>query len=129
MSPKIYDACAVSIAGRLMSESTSVALDYIDNDETVIVLGAGKGRTVYQAPGGRALKVSFELALPVVGNDLDLIKVYQDCETVQMSVYLLGSGRRITSPGGQLAAPKMVSRIGSSTSFEITWIGEPAEWQ
>ena len=122
---EIYDQCAVAVNGNLITDATTVSVEYVDSDQAIALLGGGSKVTMGTVVGGRMMRVSFEAAVPVLNSDMPLIQKYIDAERVTIQVFLLGGLRQLKSVG-QLQAPNIRGAVAQSMSWGLSFIGEPA---
>ena len=126
---EIYDQCAVAVNGEMLANATTVSVEYVDSDQAIALLGGGTKRTMATIVGGRMMRVSFDIAVPSNTNahmhDVGLIERYIDAQTVNVQVFMLGSGKQLKSVG-QLQAPNLRAAVAQSVAFSISFIGEPA---
>ena len=126
---EIYDQCAVALNGEMLANATTVSVEYVDSDQAIALLGGGTKRTMATIVGGRMMRVSFDIAVPSNTNahmhDVGLIERYIDAQTVNVQVFMLGSGKQLKSVG-QLQAPNLRAAVAQSVAFSISFIGEPA---
>jgi hypothetical protein len=119
----VYDNAAVVLNGSVMSEATTVTISYETGDEVVPVLGGGSRKTISFAPGGRYMRVEFDLAVPVLGPDLDVFDRFIDVETVTLQVFLRGNGGRLDSQGW-IMAPTFNAAVAQSANIHVSFVGE-----
>lgn len=122
----IYEALAVSIAGKFVVQQTQVTVEYIDSDTAVSFLGGGAELTMAIIPGGRMMRVSFEMAVPSEdSSDFTFIEQYANCSEVKLGITLRGNGAQ-ASAIGFLQRPRLTSAYGSNLVYAIDWIGPQA---
>jgi len=125
---EIYDQCAVAVNGNLITDATTVSVEYVDSDQAVALLGGGSKVTMGNIVGGRMMRVSFEAAVPVLNADIGLIESYVKADRVTIQVFLLGGLRSLKS-AGQLQAPNIRGAVAQSMSWGLSFIGEPEFFQ
>lgn len=143
MAAFIYSSAMLTMGGKLLAESTSVEVEYIDSDEVLFILGGGTGRTVLINPQGRYMRVSWEMAIPsqappsgsvgflegvgLFDNPYDYLTNYLNCDPQTISVIALGRADRIVGVNGLLQQPRLRYAVGQNSTYSLSWIGEAAE--
>lgn len=128
-SPDIYDQAAVHVAGTYVVQQTRVAVSYEGTDKVIHLLSGGQGKTMTVAPGGRLMRITWDMVVPSpFASDLLFIRdFYIDTTPVQVGVTLLGSGRTMSSVGF-MQDPKLEAAVKTNLLFSCSWVGEPAEF-
>lgn len=124
----IFDALAISVAGRVIAEMTQVSVAYLDSDQPIALLGGGTGLTMTVAPGARMMSVTWEMVVASVDSStLAFVSDYINCKDVKIGVQLLGNGGSMSSIG-YLQKPTLASSTSGNLTYSISWIGPQAEW-
>lgn len=126
---EIYDALAVSVAGRFVAQQTQVSIEYIDSDSVISLLGGGTSKTLAVVPAGRMMRVSWDMAVPSIdSSDMTFIDQYVAVSEVKIGVLLRGNGGQLSAVG-YLQKPILSSAYGSNLVYSISWIGPQAGFQ
>lgn len=112
----------------MLTRATSVAVDYQDSDKQISYLAGGSGKTHAVAPGGRKMVIEFDLVVPRFGDDLDLIKNYLESTSNTVSVFMLGSGKRVDTTGFA-TSPKLKASVGNTLTYSVAMVCEPKEFK
>jgi hypothetical protein len=124
----IFDALAISVAGRVIAEMTQVTVAYLDSDQPIALLGGGTGLTMTVAPGARMMSVTWEMVVASEDSStLAFVTDYVNCRDVKIGVQLLGNGGSMSSIG-YLQKPTLASSTSGNLTYSISWIGPQAEW-
>ncbi len=120
MGVSIYDQIYPSINGVLLSEATTVKLEYEGDDQDILTLAKGWAG---QTPAPRSIKVTIDEFVPRTGFEFDFIKKYLNSEIVTLGLQFGGSGVKMTSDGF-LRTPGVEAGAGQSTKATIMFKGE-----
>lgn len=130
--PEIYDQAAIAINGSLASEATAIAVQYLDSDESIALLGltinGAPRRGVIVAPGARMVQIDVSEFVPVAGTNLDILGLYLDSTEVELTVVMLGSGKSLITRGF-IQKPNVTAAVGQNLVSKWTFIGYAAPFE
>lgn len=128
--PELFDACWISIKGRLLEYQTQVEVRAVDQDEQVDLLsGNGEFPPTANLPGARRLMVSWTMVVPTDSSgDLELWDLYESSERFDLALQLVGNKRKL-STRGVMREPSMKSQVNDTTSYDISAMCDFAVWK
>jgi len=128
--PELFDACWVSIKGRLLEYQTQVEVRAVDQDEQVDLLsGNGEFPPTANLPGARRLMVSWSMVVSTgSSDDLELWDLYESSERFDLSLQLVGNKRKLTTKG-VMREPSIESSVNSTLKYSVSAMCDFAVWK
>jgi hypothetical protein len=121
MAVTIYDQVFAFIDGKLLTESTSVAVELQGDDQDVMTIVKGWSGV---SPSPKKIMVSFENVVPVTGFEFDPMTSFNSTTIHELLLVLGAAGKQLKSTG-LVRAPKVNAGVGQTTTLSFEFHGTP----